>query len=440
MKKKEILPAPFPLLPLPNTTLPPGLPLNQPPQSNPLDKFASVWEQEIKRKAKKDDEKNKKGWSKLAEVQKDTILLASMKQDLVKPTKPTDFILRILECDTGIRARELIYAKLGKNIINIDRGFGTTLARGYLVSQPSERDMNDFPPVFTGPDFNLRAQDTEQDHFAEEQATHGKISDETLKMLSQYTAKYPKDYNELRHFTKKISDITNLLFGQDPILALAVRDVYKHISENERSYTQAFIDKWYFGASVVDKIHIRCQKYIRSCTQGEVSEVNVMTLQFGEMFDKIFMSEYVALLPNWVEKTKKRDNEDRSGQGPNKRQNQGNGGTAYNALRDSLKFSFGGTSRAWITPKTKTGSQMCLRFYGTGVCFGNCNKTHTVLDQEEKATWRKYITHCRNNYSKFLEGAKNNDSSENKAKENDTNNEEKNEKKEESGEKKPGKK
>lgn len=126
-----------------------------------------------------------------------------MQQDLEKPAQPTDFMLRILECDTGIRAGELIYAKLDKNLISIDRGFGTTLAIGYLVIQPSERDMNGFSPEFTGPDFNLRAKDNEQDHFAEEQAAHGKMSGETLKMLTQYTAKYPKGYNELRHFTKK---------------------------------------------------------------------------------------------------------------------------------------------------------------------------------------------------------------------------------------------
>ena len=296
-KKREILPTHLPPpVPAPQAAFPPMLPQALPAQTNSFDKLATVWEKEIERKAKKDDDKHRKGWKKLAEVQKDVILLTSMKQDLQKPTKPTDFMLKLLECDTGIRARELLYAKLDKNILKIDRGFGTNIARGYLVSQPSERDMNGFSVAFTRPDFSLRADTTNDDSFVEEQAAHGKVSDETLKMLTSYTARYPKDYNELRHFIKIFSDISDLLFGNDSIFGLAVKDVCNHVIRNERSYTQGFLDKWYFGASVIDKVHIRCQKCMRSCTQGDPADVNVMALNFGEMLDKIFMNEYVALL------------------------------------------------------------------------------------------------------------------------------------------------
>ena len=76
------------------------------------------------------------------------------------------------------------------------------------------------------------------------------------------------------------------------------------------------------------------------------------------------------------------------------------------------------------------------------MCFGNCNKAHSVLDQDEKSTWRKYIIHCRNNYNKFLEGTKQNNSNgnENKEKEKNVSKEEKTEKSDEKGEKKDGKK
>ena len=52
-------------------------------------------------------------------------------------------------------------------------------------------------------------------------------------------------------------------------------------------------------------------------------------------------------------------------------------------------------------PKAKNGTPMCLRFYGTGVCFGNCGRSHSQLDQDEKNTWRKFLTHCRKNYEKW---------------------------------------
>ena len=245
-------------LPPPPIAPPPGMPAFPTAPTNSLDKIANVFEQEIKRRTKKDDEKNRKGWSKLTEVQKDTILLASMKQDVVKPQHPNDFMLKILECDTGIPARELIYAKLDRNIIQIERGFGTNLARGKLVSQPLERGMNGYSITFIPPDFTLRADSNADDSFVEEQAAHGKISDATLKMLTAYTAKYPKDYNELRHFVKNFRDLIDLLFGHTSIFALAVKDVYNHVSENERCYTQGFLDRRHFGASIVDKIHLRC--------------------------------------------------------------------------------------------------------------------------------------------------------------------------------------
>ena len=63
-------------------------------------------EKDIKRKEKRDTEMKNKKWSKLAEVQEDIILLASMKQDCIKPKEPTDFMKKMLESDTGIRARE----------------------------------------------------------------------------------------------------------------------------------------------------------------------------------------------------------------------------------------------------------------------------------------------------------------------------------------------
>ena len=114
---------------------------------------------------------------------------------------------------------------------------------------------------------------------------------------------------------KNFSDISELLFGAESIFSLAEKDVSNHVISNERSYTQGFLDKWYFGASITDKIHIRCQKFMRSCTQGDQTSVNVMALNFGDMLDKVFMNENVALLPPWVEKTKKRDNENQNGGG-----------------------------------------------------------------------------------------------------------------------------
>ena len=173
-------------------------------------------------------------------------------------------------------------------------------------------------------------------------------------------------------------------------------------------------------------------KHLRSCTRGDPSQVDIIALNFGETLDKIYMNEYVAMLPSWVEKTKKRDAEDNRGNA-NKRQNTGNGsgsggGATPNLpshhLRDWEKgmrlqpnerftrvFRWKNT-KGIEAPKTKNGTPMCTRFYGTGVCFGNCSKAHVVLDQEEKNTWRKYITYCRDNYKKWQESLNKDDDKE----------------------------
>ena len=71
-------------------------------QGNSLDKLADAMEKDIKRKEKRDTELKNKRWTKLAEVQRSTILLASMQQDFAKPTEPTDFMKKMLESETGI--------------------------------------------------------------------------------------------------------------------------------------------------------------------------------------------------------------------------------------------------------------------------------------------------------------------------------------------------
>ena len=208
----------------------------------------------------------------------------------------------------------------------------TSIFRGYLVSQPLERDINGYSIAFYGLDFQLRKDDANNDLLVEEQAAHGEMSQEILRMLTTMKAKFPKDYNDLSHSVVNYSDITCLLFGEDSIFALAIKDVRNHVKNKERSYTQCFIEKWYFGTSLIDKVHIRSQMFLRPCTKGDISKVNTMTLNFGDILDKIYMKEFVSLLPGWIEKTKKREN-DNNMNNQNKHHNGGNGGYGGNNQR-----------------------------------------------------------------------------------------------------------
>lgn len=96
-------------------------------EGNSFDKLAEVMEKDIKRKEKRDTKLKNKKWSKFADVQKDTILLASMGQYFIKPTEPTEFMKKMIVSETGIQAREWIHTYLDNNIIDADKGMCTSL-------------------------------------------------------------------------------------------------------------------------------------------------------------------------------------------------------------------------------------------------------------------------------------------------------------------------
>ena len=312
--------------------------------------------------------------------------------------------------------------------MKLEPSFGTIIKNGYFISQPSEREAKNYSPIFTGPDFSLRANDTHSQMETEEQANLGKVSDDHIKELTRQTPQVPREYNELKHTVKNFSDLTSLIFDLDSIFSKAIKDVSDHVHNYERQYTQAFIDKWYFGASFIHKLHVRAQMFMRSCAKGNPTEVNIMTLNFGETLDKIYMGEFVANLPKWAEPPQKRglDNNNNSNGGggnSNKRHNPGNQNQPNlpsHHLRDWEKgmrlqpnekfyrIFHNKNQEGMNPPKTRNGTLMCTKFYGTGVCYGNCSKAHTQLDQNEKNTWKQFITHCRGNYSKWIESIKGN--------------------------------
>ena len=137
--------------------------------------------------------------------------------------------------------------------------------------------------------------------------------------------------------------------------------------------------------------------YLRSCALGDIDKLNILALNFGDWLDNISMSEYTPSLPKWLE-SKKRENG--SEPAPTKRTR--NTHNSNNQPRHQLQSWDKGTrlqrhenyyrifqsnNRSGIDhPVTKQNKQMCILYFGTDSCYGNCNHSHANLDPDEKET------------------------------------------------------
>lgn len=170
-----------------------------------MSKVAEVWEREISRKEKNDQDnsdKHKKSWKNLSTLQRNTILIAATENDLVPPTNPTDIMLVILRSGTGARSLTILHHEMtARNcIVNLDPGFVTAMKNGLFLSQPTENHLNYYSPAFTAPilpDFDASSADPLSSLRIAEQAALGKVSNEDIASMTKQTVKCPKTYGQL---------------------------------------------------------------------------------------------------------------------------------------------------------------------------------------------------------------------------------------------------
>ena len=154
-----------------------------------MNKVSEAWERQIDQQETKDREKKDKAnwsaWENLAEVQRKTILLASMGNDLVPPEKLTPNMIEILRCTNGSRVELELHQKLSRNIICLDPGLCSCLCKGLLISQPSENDINYFSPAFTSSVPNEKKNKAMTALHYMVQASVGKVSDSMIADMTK---------------------------------------------------------------------------------------------------------------------------------------------------------------------------------------------------------------------------------------------------------------
>ena len=245
----------------------------------------------------------------------------------------------------------------------------------------------------------------------------GKVSDNMIADLTKQTVSFPRTYNQLFHQIKNFSDLCALLFGPTSMIASTMKDLVYHIGTYERSYERGLALKWYFGACFLDRVHVRTQTFLRSCAFGDPHQVNGLALNCNQLLTSIQMNEFTPSLPPWVDisEDKKPNNNKRNKQDPSSTPS--TGGNPYSNRQhlqnwehgmrlqphENFNAIFHSRNKEGIDPPyTRAGRPMCHRFYGTGVCDNSCTLAHTNLGEDERRVWRIFITHCRQNYQRYI--------------------------------------
>ena len=198
-----------------------------------MNKVSEAWERQLEREAKKDREKKDKAnwsaWENLADIQRRTILLASMSHDLTPPEKPTPTMMEVLRCSHGSWVELELHQKLNNNIICLDPSLCSCLCKGLLISQPTENDINYYSPAFTSSIPNDKKNKAMSALHYMVQASDGKVSDSMIADMTKQTVMFPKSYNKLYNQIKNFTDLSALLFGENSILALSLQVQYPNL-------------------------------------------------------------------------------------------------------------------------------------------------------------------------------------------------------------------
>ena len=235
--------------------------------------------------------------------------------------------------------------------------------------------------------------------------------------MTKQKVTFPRSYNTLAHTFRNFWTLTKLLFGKTSILAGKLEELVDHIQQFELNYTKCFHQNWWFGAAILDRIHVRTQLYLRSYALGNPRRLNIATLEWAEILNSIAMNEFIANEPWWLETTadRKRSNptstSNTSKRGRNNRDNRDRGhevklrnwepGSRLNRDESFQKIFHWKNREGMTRPQTSSGREICHHFFANGHCTDGCTRSHAPLTDTERTAWRSFIDHCRSNFAKF---------------------------------------
>ena len=378
-------------------------------------------EREIKVKEEKLKKKEKQEYEKLSEVQKNTLLLLTVKQGQVESDfdtlEITDTMGTLLEQGTSIKVQTQLQHEFSKrkHICVLSPSMCTSIKQGTLASQPTYRDINGLTPFCTPNENKEDRLDQATLLCLNEQIEQGTLDVEDVKKITKLRITFPQDFNAFRHYLRNFGLLLSLLTGPESAISKSVKELVSHAEDNELTYKDHNADEWTFFASVLDHVHRRTQAFIHSAGHGKIGSLSFKQLDFTSMLDSIENGTYQYFTPKWL-KTKRKSNQsefdfiqkknlDKDKDSNFKKRKYSNRGEQVNnknihhdmKVPQDLKFGdlFHPRCREGVpTVNHDDGTVKCNNFWHRGFCFSKCrfkDSHNKSLNEDELEKSKNYV-------------------------------------------------
>ena len=105
---------------------------------------------------------------------------------------------------------------------------------------------------------------------------------------------------------KNFTGIAGRLLGEDSMAHSSVTVITAHIATNETSYNYEFRQEKSFGGNFLDRINLRSNCFLGSCTRGDVKDIDTAKLDLMDMLEQIECKEYHTKAPSSIRKIMKK--------------------------------------------------------------------------------------------------------------------------------------
>ena len=133
--------------------------------------------------------------------------------DIIISNGPNKTVSAVIKCSTGARVQKYLSHLLSSKyycIMNLNVGMCTAIKNGLLMSQPSPNEASNFSSYFTPPVDMDECLTAEMQIRLEKQSKNGKLSADDMALVTTQKVQFPKTWNNLRHFVKKIAYLCNV--------------------------------------------------------------------------------------------------------------------------------------------------------------------------------------------------------------------------------------
>jgi hypothetical protein len=214
----------------------------------------------------------------------------------------------MVQAKTGTVIRLRIKQKFHTGMMDVDVGLCTALSRGLILSVPSPHTINNLSPFFTPPDGVEEFSTEDLLKIDIQYNVDNGLDDKDVRKLTKQHKTIPSNAVDLIQQIQKFSNLIGEIFGTSSYIYLQNLELYEDIRQQRRLLSNHFSSLGEaFGFTILHRIHVSNQIFLQSCTQGEISSIDLDALRFSNLLREIQMGIFQI---SHLFQTKKRQTEE----------------------------------------------------------------------------------------------------------------------------------